>query len=206
MSGEGFVVPICETLQLLLGEAKNNDEETRVVLVLQTKSFFEEIIPATHVDSSFLPDVVSNVHTLFRIVNDALASFLKDEATAVSLGALVSLISGCEICAQFGQDLSLFVLGFIFSDLGSCPGHRGLFACIGDFFQNPSYPPFFEALGGLLALWDLLLKPEKNELGNLVFDKVSRTIPLYFQAEESPDYLNFLSHVSKTMPNIQRQR
>ena len=202
MSGEGFVVPICETLQLLLGEAKNNDEETRVVLVLQTRSFFEEIIPATHVDSSFLPDVVSNVHTLFRIVNDALASFLKDEATAVSLGALVSLISGCEICAQFGQDLSLFVLGFIFSDLASCPGHRGLFACIGDFFQNPSYPPFFEALGGLLALWDLLLKPEKSELGNLVFDKVSRTIPLYFQAGESPDYLNFLSHVSKTMPNM----
>lgn len=193
--------PICETVNLLLTESKNSDNDTRVLLILQTKSFFQELLATATIDGDNT-SLVNSAHLLFRVINESMQSFYKDKSLSDQLDLFISLFIPSPIKIQVGQDLSNFFLSLIFSNFYETPSKDSFRVSLGLFFENPIFPPFFEASGGLFSLWDLLLSETKTEFCDFIFDKISSTIFLYFQTDSTQDAINFLSHVSQSILSL----
>ena len=82
--------PICETVNLLLTESKNSDNDTRVLLILQTKSFFQELLATATIDGDNT-SLVNSAHLLFRVINESMQSFYKDKSLSDQLDLFISL-------------------------------------------------------------------------------------------------------------------
>lgn len=189
--------PICETINLLLKESRNSDDETRVLLILQTKSFFAEKLSTAKQDDNN-SSLCESAHLLFRIINESIQFFFKEESLADQLDNFLSLFIESSINIQLGTDFSTFILSLFFSNFYETGAKNSFKKFVGHFFENPLFSPFFELSGGLLCLWDLLLSEDKKEFCDFVFDKLNSTIFQYFQNDSTQDAFNFLSHVSNS--------
>jgi hypothetical protein len=194
--------PICETLSLLLDESRKGDNDTKVLLILQTRPFFEELLAITISSSPHYPTVIGIAHVLMRVVNESMSLFFTDASHSSGLASLLVLLLSSEMGPNLVADFSNFMLSLMFSDFSSTAGRDSFFELVRLFFSNPVFPPFFQASGGLFSIWDILLSAEKVKLCDCVLLGLSKTIHCYFQSDSSPDAQNFLSHVSRTIADL----
>jgi hypothetical protein len=196
-----YVLPLCETVSVLLNECGTSDDATRVVLVSQIHHFFTEILQSTTATSTLIPKVAEIASSLFSILSNSLALFLADSSNAENLAKFVHLFLDSVIAPDIASEISSFVVSFLVGPFHASTGFCQMFESIGKFFSTETFVPVFEALGGLLAVWDLLLSPDKQELCDYVFNHFS-TIHFYFQSTSTDASHNFLSFAAKSILNL----
>lgn len=203
--GSALLQPLREIIPLLVSEARQSDDDVKMHLILQTKSIFSEILVEAEPTSSYVEQILDNSRNFFRLLNESITVFFTNGEMALSLVDLLSSFMNSKINASFGQEISTLIISLLYSNFLGTPSEPAFFKLMQMFFSNSVFPPFFEAFGGLLSLWDLLLASDKSSLCDIVFDKLSTTIHLYFQSKATQDALNFLSHTSKSISDLPSQ-
>ena len=139
----------------------------------QTKSFFLELLSQARSDGDN-SELVNSAHLLFRSINENISSFFKDQNQSDQLDSFISLFIYSPINVLIAQDISTFMISLVFSNFYETPAKDSFRKTIGSFFESETFPPFFEASGGLFALWDLLLSENKKQLCDFVFGKIEK--------------------------------
>jgi hypothetical protein len=132
-----------------------------------------EILGSVSATSAHLPKIAAISRFLFNFVNESMMLFLSDEASSSALASFLSMFFDCITTRSIAADLSVFVISLLLSDFESAPFHRPMLDVVGAFLRNNVFPPF-EAVGGLLSLWELLLSDAKDEVCDYVFGRIDR--------------------------------
>ena len=196
MQNNDLTKTICDTVEVILNESMASDEKTRVILILQTKSFFQELLDNIDTDSENLPFVLLNINRLFNAVMESLDLFFTEEQYQNQLAKFISLFVNSKINLFFAKEIAMFMITLF---KGNHYGLESFYETIGSFFDNETFPPFFEAIGGVTVLWDLLLDENDNDLCNVIFDHILNTIDFYFQDTTTQIIKDFFSHTSDTI-------
>ncbi|OHT00333.1 hypothetical protein TRFO_08001 [Tritrichomonas foetus] len=195
MSNDIITDTLVDTIQLLLTESQTADESTRCELILQTDSFFEKVINQISTKSPNYQTFLSTLHLLFACVNSNIRLFLTDTTHTLSLANLLFTLASSQFAADIAQECSMFIISLVFNNTCSDESARLFYPFLQTFFTSPIFQPSFEQSGGLHALWEILVNPQKERFCEIVFTEISQTIHLYFQNNGFDESVGFLSHV-----------
>jgi hypothetical protein len=176
MNDAALVLPLGETIELLLGESQGLPDDAKAELILQTQSFISALISQTDAKFSEMPKIVKVFHTFFRLANASQSLFLMVPERAERIASIVSSFIQSHFAGELARDLSLFMISAVLSEISE---NNPILSTVVEFFQSPKFVPAFEESGGLFALWNLLIAPAKVSQCHAVFSALTRTIDQY---------------------------
>lgn len=197
---------LIDTTNTLLTEAQATDKETQAELILKARSNFPTIFKKTNKNSSYIGKVSQMCCLFVRSVTPNLDYFLKSPEKAKQISETLRIFMQASIISDsIAQDLCSLIISFSFNDFSNLkvfPGTKQFEQFFKDFFSSPQFVIPFESIGGLLALWELLLSPSKSYLCGVIYPEITKTIHLYFQSENIEPAVAFLIHIKSTFMKI----
>ena len=130
MQNNDLTKTICDTVEVILNESMASDEKTRVILILQTKSFFQELLDNIDTDSENLPFVLLNINRLFNAVMESLDLFFTEEQYQNQLAKFISLFVNSKINLFFAKEIAMFMITLF---KGNHYGLESFYETIGSF-------------------------------------------------------------------------
>lgn len=191
MSNALFVEPIIETIGLLLDQAANNDEQTKVLLILQTSPFFEELASDNSLSNDSLNLVLAKLRLFFKLAKDNIKLFIESEENSAKLVSLFLKLMDSPLKSQIGQEVASFVSVYLYENYPEFPSYSHYIKFLTKFFHIPEYAAPFEQQGGLYSIWDVFKHVDKFEKSPFA----KHYEHLYLQSTEPIDGNDFLSFV-----------
>lgn len=181
-----------------MNEANNSDKDTKCLLILQTSSFFHELINDLPETSLYVPKIKAAVGTFIKAVKENLALFLENEERSKQLSELLTFFVCCQIKNCFAQELCGLVVSALYSDYENHPNFTLLIPFIDLFFQIQEFSSVFEMQGGLFALWDIFKSEPKYFMSSFV-ETIKQK---YLQSKDPSEASPFISYIAVSINEL----
>ena len=193
-----YISPICETIIALLNEALREDEETKIILIMQTKPFYEELFSNTKWNHKIDKELEDSITMYINIIKENIKWVFMTSSISQKACDFLLMFHNCQIKNKLLNIISSFVVYMMSSGSLNNEGLNQMVPFLKEFFADKDYANDFHLNGGFISMWEALKRQVSGPIIDIIYHQ--SCFPLISQ--KSSEKKMIFEHCINTLDSI----